>query len=172
MGKKADIQNENPHAAIVGVLNRYIDSKGLRHTPERVTVLDVLCSGPSRFTIDEVLDRMAEGGYNISRGTIVNSVNLFQKIGLVAQVGNVGRFRLYQLLPRSKKSSATGRVPFQIQLHCNRCGSIKEVRDIQAVTPLATRRYGTFLPMNGIVMLHGTCSKCIKKDKYSKVAVK
>lgn len=149
-------------------LKQYIDECGKRHTPERHIVLDAMESFKGRFSIDALMQILGKGLDRVSRGTVVNTVQLMQRAGLLVEVGVQDRCMLYQLVPRQLRKSKIQRIPISIGMQCKNCGEVKEVRDRQAVAPLASRRYRGFVPASGIVTIYGLCEKCMDTLGFNK----
>lgn len=158
--KKSDQASDTPLQQATLLLNHYIDERGMRHTPERLQVLETVLSTDGRFTVDEIYGKVAESKLSVCRSTVVNTLKMLLTLGLVLKVGQQGRFTAYQRAPRSPRKSATARVPIGINLQCTRCGEVREVRDRAATAPLASRRYKSFVPASGIATIFGLCSKC------------
>ena len=64
------------------ILHNYIKLKGLRNTPERQKILEIVYSVNTPFTVDMVWEYLQDE-YRVTRVTVYNSLELFFKAGLV-----------------------------------------------------------------------------------------
>ena len=158
--KKSEQAAETPLQQAAATLNRYIEERGMRHTPERLQVLETLLATDRHFTVDELADKVAQSKLSVCRSTVVNTLKILLDLGMVLKVGQNGRFTTYMRAPKAPRKSATARVPIGINLQCTRCGAVREVRDTAATLPLASRRYKSFIPASGVATIFGLCSKC------------
>lgn len=164
----ANLQEQTAQQAS-GLLNRFIADKRLRRTPERELVLQaIMALKGRRFTIKELEADINADKPVLSRGTIVNSLKLMQQAGLVLKVGTQRRHTLYQASPQPRQRSKAARIPFVIALSCMACGNIKNVRDREATAALASRRYGAFMPLTGVITIHGLCADCKVQESDNK----
>lgn len=161
--RKSIVPASSAPSAQVQMLEKFIKAEGLRHTRERVSVLESALVMPGRFTVDDLTEAMQRSSLAVSRATVANTLRLLERAGLVMTVGLQGRFRLYQKAPKSGSRQVQRRIPVGISVQCTACGAIKEVRDRAATAALASRRYGAFVPSAGVVTIYGLCSKCDSK---------
>lgn len=153
----------------IALLNRFIEERGLRRTREREIVLEAVASfNGARFTINQLETLVNASKPVLSRGTIVNSMRLLEQAALILKVGVHHRNALYQAAPQAGKRSKAARMPFVISLYCTNCGEVKNVRDRAATAPLASRRYGAFRPVSGVVTIHGLCANCKNQEPDTK----
>lgn len=158
--KKSDIPAETPLQVATSTLGAYIDEHKLRHTPERLSVLEAVMEKGGRFTVDEIAAEMVQRKVNVCRATVVNTLHVLEKAGLVLKVGTHGRFVLYQKAPKRSRKNMGARLPFSISLQCTECGAVREVRDRAATAALASRRFTSFTPTGGVVTIFGLCGNC------------
>lgn len=142
------------------LLAQFIKENSQRSTPERFRVLECIEEIKGSFTIDDIVEKLSTEGNLISRGTVVNTVNLLKEASLVVSVGQQRRKILYQTPGKTASRGKSHGVPFNIMLQCNKCGATRNVRDQAALSAIATRRFKAFRPINGIVTIFGLCSKC------------
>lgn len=167
MPRKKSEQEFDVRSQCIALLNHHIDTHKMRHTPERMSVLEAVLDLNERFTIETLVHKVQQNSVKVSRGTIVNTVNLLKELGILVSGGTNRRFAIYQLAPRAKKHSINSRIPFHIHLQCNTCGGLKEVHDTTSTLALSSRRYGAFIPVGGIITIYGQCRKC-SSNSHSK----
>lgn len=141
-------------------LEQYVQRHKLRRTSERFEVLEAIEQSPARFTINDVARIAVTGGCPVSRGTVVNTVELLVEAGIVMEIGRNGRDVLYQLVSRLKRKGRMSGFPMTIALQCRQCGKIKEVSDKSATAAFTSRRYSAFTPTGGVITIFGLCKKC------------
>lgn len=62
-----------------------LEDHGVLPTPQRLEVADILLSEPQHLSADQILDRLREGGSTVSKATVYNTLNLFEKRGLIKE---------------------------------------------------------------------------------------
>ena len=73
-------------APICAVFRRHLRSLGQKYTPERAQILSVLMEMESLFQADELLARMKDQGFRVSKATIYRTIKLLQDAGIIQQV--------------------------------------------------------------------------------------
>ena len=75
---------EGTYAAVVRILDNYLEMNNHRKTPERYAILRAVYSMDGHFTIDELGAKLAEEDkFPVSRATLYNTLNLFLELRLV-----------------------------------------------------------------------------------------
>ena len=67
------------------VVNK-LEQAGIRATPQRVEVGLVVLARPQHLSVDDVIERLHRKQRRISRATVYNCLNLFEKKGLVKRL--------------------------------------------------------------------------------------
>ena len=67
------------------ILNKHLEIKRLRKTPERYAIIDQIYSFEKHFSADELYSKMINKKYRVSRATIYNTLDLLVSIELVTR---------------------------------------------------------------------------------------
>ena len=67
------------------IINKHIEIKGLRKTPERYAIIDEIYSFNKHFSADELYSKMINKKYRVSRATIYNTLDLLVSLELVTR---------------------------------------------------------------------------------------
>ena len=131
----------------------YLDSHGLRHTPERFAIMRVACQ-LQRFTMDELRAALTE--LTISRATIYNTLSLLEKASLVQKLDKEFGVRAgqYEWVQDSDSS---------VQVVCMKCGRVSQVKDSTISRMLADKRWSNFVPHHFSLYVFGNCKVCRRK---------
>jgi Fur family peroxide stress response transcriptional regulator len=131
-------------------LTEQLGATGLRLTPQRQQVYDVLLQKRDHPTAEEVFIRAKRAMPEISHATVYNCLDALVKSGLARQV-NVER-------------GATRFCPNMTEhghFHCSACGTIYDV-DLPHTLPCVAVPRG-FKAQDYDVTIHGVCAECAKK---------
>jgi Fur family iron response transcriptional regulator len=61
------------------------EDHGVLPTPQRLEVADVLLSKPQHLSADQIIDKLREENSSVSKATVYNTLNLFEKCGLIKE---------------------------------------------------------------------------------------
>ena len=131
-------------------LTEQLGATGLRLTPQRQQVYDVLLQKRDHPTAEEVFMRAKKAMPEISHATVYNCLDALVKSGLARQV-NVER-------------GATRFCPNMAEhghFHCSACGMIYDV-ELPRELPCVTMPRG-FKAERHDVTIHGLCAECARK---------
>src|SRR5580700_1481369 len=131
-------------------LTEQLGATGLRLTPQRQQVYDVLLQKRDHPTAEEVFIRSKKAMPDISHATVYNCLDALVKSGLARQV-NVER-------------GATRFCPNMMEhghFHCTACGTVYDVNLPPELPCLAMPR--GFKALRHEVTIHGICAGCAKK---------
>lgn len=131
----------------------YMDANALRHTAERFNILTTVCQ-LQRFTVDDL--RYNLSGITISRATVYNALNLFEKAGIIRHLEKDYGVRAGQYELTFLKGSS-------VQILCQRCGRISEVKDPTISRMLEDKKFTNFIPEHFSLYIYGHCKVCRKK---------
>lgn len=144
-------------------LAEYLDSRHLRRTPERFAILEVVFSHNDHFGIENLYDEMEKRAYHVSRSTIYNTIELFGECGLVRK----HQFGSNQAVYEKVVSAGNHH-----HLICTECGKIKEIKDLDLMDHISSRKYGSFSVSYISLYVYGVCSTCQRRRKRSKTTKK
>ena len=131
-------------------LTEQLGATGLRLTPQRQQVYDVLLNKRDHPTAEEVFIRAKKQMPEISHATVYNCLDALVKCGLARQV--------------TVERGATRFCPNMTDhghFHCDECGTIYDV-DLPHELPCVAVPRG-FKPQSFDVTIHGICAECAKK---------
>jgi Fur family iron response transcriptional regulator len=75
-------------------LEGLLRSKGVSPTSQRMQVGKILLSQPQHVCAEEILNKVHEAGYRVSKATVYNTLNLFVDRGLIREL-NVDPTRMF-----------------------------------------------------------------------------
>ncbi len=143
------------HSTANDTFTKYLQSKQLRVTQERLDLLDEIMNYDGHFDADQLYAMLRSKGVKASRATVYNTLDLLVQCGLIS------KYRFGDNISRYEK--AFGR-PRHDHLICLSCGDIiefvsPELDNIQ--TKVCKEHHFKFA--NSSLQIFGTCSKCQKK---------
>jgi Fe2+ or Zn2+ uptake regulation protein len=131
-------------------LTEQLGATGLRLTPQRQQVYDVLRQKRDHPTAEEVFIRAKKAMPEISHATVYNCLDALVKSGLARQV--------------TVERGATRFCPNMLDhghFHCSDCGTVYDV-DLPSELPCVAMPRG-FKALRHDVTIHGICADCGKK---------
>ena len=134
--------------------NDFLDSRGMRRTPERYAILNRILAINGHFTIEELQQLIEGDGFRVSRSTVYNTVELLMDAKMLRRHMFEGMQAQYEriTLPHT-------------HLICTTCGKVKEVRDPNFAAFMNARRFNAFNTDHYSLYVYGTCSTCARKSK-------
>lgn len=133
-------------------LKQFIQSKGLRNTPQRDAIVEAIFSSDEHFTADDLWDRIRKTQSRSSRATVYRTIALLVEAGLLHEIDLGDEQKTYD--PNFVDS------PAHNHLVCIDCGKIIEFEDnhIQLINDCAARRLG-FRPSKQSLIIEACCEK-------------
>lgn len=132
-------------------LNTWLAEHHKYNSPERTTILEIICHLKNPFTMVEVIEEAKSR--NISRATVYNSMPIFEKAEILhclkQQYGQ--RRNQYEILLRGSNI---------MQLICLRCGRVAEFKEVAITNIAMQRKYNNFRPQHMSMYVYGTCKFC------------
>ncbi len=134
------------------VIAQEFRDQGLRHTPQRQVVMDLLESNINHPTVDALYEAARREVPNISRRTVYQTVNDLESMGEVA---------LLDVGTGSVRVDPNVEHPHHHMI-CTECGSVRDVViDVSSLTPAARDRQ-SFDVTDVEVRFRGVCRDCKK----------
>ncbi len=139
-------------SAIETRLQQFIQSKGLRNTPQRNAIVEAIFSSDEHFTADELWDRIRNTQSRSSRATVYRTISLLVEAGLLHEIELGDDQKTYD--PNFVDS------PAHNHLVCIDCGKVIEFEDdhIQLLNDCVARRLG-FRPSKQSLVIEACCEK-------------
>ena len=79
------MENKTILEEVKKILDKHLEIKGLRKTPERYAIINEIYSFEHHFDADELYSQMIKKKYRVSRATIYNTLDLLVSIELVTR---------------------------------------------------------------------------------------
>ncbi len=135
------------------ILNSYIESHKMRHTPEREAVLKVVLNTTGHHTADEI-QAMTPDNFKVNRATVYTTLDLFAEIGLVY---------CHPII----KSAALYENAFKVEPHshyiCTECNEIHDLHDTSITNIAMQAKTPRFTKERSSTYIYGVCTKCKAK---------
>ena len=123
---------------------------GLRATPGRVAVLEVLLAADRPLTHHEILERLAPG--TIDRVSVYRGLHRFAETGIVHRAYVDGRTWCYETADRCSHNRC------HAHFTCRKCGRTTCMENV--MVPLARGIADGFVPERQKVLIEGLCPRC------------
>ena len=126
-------------------------SRGLRWTPQRRLILDVLSATEGHITGSEVVERCRARDPETTPSTVYRTLDVLEELGYVSHSHSAAGREEYHVLPGADHG----------HLQCRLCGSTQELEpDVAAgiVGPIE-RRHGFVIDV-GHLTISGVCAEC------------
>jgi Fur family peroxide stress response transcriptional regulator len=140
----------NAHSKSEQHLTEQLGATGLRLTPQRQQVYDVLVQKRDHPTAEEVFIRAKKQMPEISHATVYNCLDALVKSGLARQV-TVDRGAT-RFCPNMQEHG---------HFHCDTCGAVLDVDLADELAGVSLPR--GFQPLRYEVAIHGVCADCAQK---------
>ena len=125
--------------------------RGLRWTPQRQTVIDVLAASNGHITGAELVERCRARDAGTTPSTVYRTLDVLEGLGLVRHGHGADGREEYHVLPASRHG----------HLHCSVCGDTWEIDEGRGEAVAAALRTGDGFELDiGHVTLVGLCRRC------------
>jgi Fur family ferric uptake transcriptional regulator len=143
-------QTTSPFVRLFG---RYLREQGLPVTPQREAVADVVFVSEEHLSVEEIEQRLREGGERIGKATIYRTLDLLVRSQLVEEHDFSEGFKRYE--------HRLSRQPEHEHLICQECGSVTEFQsdEVKEIQDRISAEHG-FLPNRHKLEIYGLCSQC------------
>ena len=135
----------------------FLDSKKLRKTTERFTILEKIFSLNKHFEIDSLHEMLEEDSFHVSKATVYNTINLLIECGLVRKFNFDNQ--------QAKYGKVIGNTTNQHYLICTECGKTKDIKDPDFLAYMNARKYNSFTTKYFQLHVYGVCNNCVRKIK-------
>lgn len=130
-----------------------LKEKGLKLTPQRLAIIDVLvenCDGHPGVTL--IFNEACKKAKRVSLSTVYATLKEFSENGLIKQLEFDRMENRYDVDPSD-----------HINLICNRCGKIVDYRLPATLEPRDIARRSGFVITDTRMEFHGYCRECLKR---------
>jgi len=149
-------KKQPPLASLSDRLTQYVKEKALRKTPERYEILRIAQLADTIFNIEDLMQLMKEHGeFQVSRGTMFNTMELFFDAGLIIK-HSLKNAAHYELRTDSNPKAYT---------ICHQCNAITKVSTSTAKLALQNLKVRYFNIEDKLLYIHGLCRNCQAKNR-------
>jgi Fur family transcriptional regulator, ferric uptake regulator len=143
--------NRSPLLAPWDSVGDRLRARGLRWTPQRRTVIEVLAGADGHITGAELLERCRQRQPATIPSTVYRTLDVLEDLGLVRHGHDANGREEFHVLPAQEHG----------HLYCSACGATSEIgpEEAEAIT-LAFRDVDGFEVDIGHVTLVGRCREC------------
>ncbi len=133
-------------------------SRGVRFTPQRKRVYELICTNKSASSAYELLEQLKQSEPQAKPPTIYRALDFLLKQGLIHRVESENSFITCSSCGMNKHYSHL--------LICDQCGNVAELQDDNLIALLAknAEKHG-FRITNHVIETHGTCHNCLSNMK-------
>jgi Fur family ferric uptake transcriptional regulator len=137
------------------ILEKYIEEKALRYTPQREEILKAFLSVERHLSAEELYGIVKKKSPGIGYVTVYRALKLFSEAGLCNEVDFGDGIARFEHLYGHEHHD---------HLICTRCGKYEEVLDpeIERLQEELAKERG-FISLKHKLQIFGTCFKCSKK---------
>ena len=135
----------------------------MRKTPERFAILDKIYSSSAHVDVVTLRQAMLADGFQVSRATVYNTLDLLIEAGLVRRIILGDGVTRYERVVQANNHH---------HLICTQCGKVKEMKAVEVVGELLSRKPRSFEPMYYTLYIYGLCSRCAKAEKAAAKEIK
>ncbi len=72
-----------------------LENHGLKGTPQRMLVAQLLLKAPRHLTAEQILKELKYAGHRVSKATVYNTLNMLSEHGLIRQINLGGDHTVY-----------------------------------------------------------------------------
>lgn len=74
---------------------RELENHGLKGTPQRMLVAQLLLKAPRHLTAEQILKELNHAGHRVSKATVYNTLNMLSEHGLIREINLGGDHTVY-----------------------------------------------------------------------------
>ena len=143
-----------PPSAWSGVRDQ-LRSRGLRWTPQRRSIIEVLAASHGHVTAGEVVDRCRERDPETTPSTVYRTLDVLEELGYLRHSHGADGREEYHVLPETEHA----------HLQCEHCGATWEIEPMEAqVLVRGLERSRGFMVDVGHLTIAGHCAECARSD--------
>ncbi len=132
-------------------LGGLLRQRGLRWTPQRQAVIDVLAASDGHVTGAELVERCRARDAATTPSTVYRTLDVLEELGLVRHGHGADGREEFHVLPAGRHG----------HLHCSECGATWEIDERRGEAVAAALRAGDGFELDiGHVTLVGRCRRC------------
>ncbi|WP_298078765.1 Fur family transcriptional regulator [uncultured Cardiobacterium sp.] len=144
--------NKRQIASTVAKVEQYCIKRGVRLTPIRRQVLELLLTYPNVVKAYEILDELKKQRKNAAPPTVYRALDFFVEIGVLHRAESLNGFVFCSHFDEAHTS---------VILNCTHCGATEELAAEEPVDILlAFCRERGFTVQDGPLVLSGECARC------------
>ncbi|MDR9825428.1 zinc uptake transcriptional repressor Zur [Vibrio sp. FNV 38] len=131
------------------------NTRGVRLTPQRKRVYELIYQSPKASSAYELLDSLRETEPSAKPPTVYRALDFLMEQGFIHRVESTNSY--------VSCNSCQSKKHFSHLLICDSCGNVVELQDSDLITLLANnaKQHG-FSIQNHVIESHGTCPSCKK----------
>ncbi len=132
-----------------------LHARGLRWTPQRRTLVDVLAGADGHITGAELVERCRAVDPSTTPSTVYRTLDVLEELGLVRHGHGADGREEFHVLPDAEHG----------HLHCRGCGATLEIDADEAAAFVAAleARHGFAIDLSHITVV-GRCAGCRQED--------
>jgi Fur family iron response transcriptional regulator len=98
MDRRPPKASERPSPGTAGLRHRIareLESHGLKGTPQRLLVAQLLLKAPRHLTAEQILKELTQAGHRVSKATVYNTLNTLAAHGIIREINLGGDHAVY-----------------------------------------------------------------------------
>lgn len=151
-------EDKNKELSVKQRLAFFLESRKMRKTSERFTILEKIYASSQHIDVVTLHQAMLADGYQVSKATVYNTLNLLIEAGLVRRINLSDGVSRYERITQANNHH---------HLICTCCGKVKEMKAVEGIGNILARKPRSFEPQYYTLYIYGLCSRCAKAQKIA-----
>ncbi|CAM4461413.1 zinc uptake transcriptional repressor Zur [Vibrio agarivorans] len=144
------------NTTLVNQIEDICNTRGVRLTPQRKRVYELICQSPKASSAYELLDSLRETEPSAKPPTVYRALDFLMEQGFIHRVESTNSYVSCNRCHDQKH--------FSHLLICDQCGNVIELQDSDLIALLAKHaEQHDFAIQNHVIESHGTCPSCKKQ---------